>query len=89
MFLARVIGTVVSTVKHEFFRGEKLLLVERVDPDLKRTGSPVVIIDGQRAGVGDIMFVVDEGNSARQIKNSPGAPVRSCNLGIVDEIDYS
>jgi ethanolamine utilization protein EutN len=86
MFLARVIGSVVSTVKHEFYLGEKLLLVQRVDPDLKDVGLPTVIIDGQQAGIGDIIFVVDEGNSARQIKNSPGAPVRSANLGIVDEI---
>ena len=87
MFLAKVIGNVVSTEKHSFYEGEKLLLIKPVDPDFKEIGEASICIDRQRAGVGDIIFVVDEGNSARQITNSTMTPLRSANLGIVDSVD--
>jgi ethanolamine utilization protein EutN len=46
----------------------------------------LVAIDSVDAGVGQIVLVIDEGNSARQVIDDPTAPVRSVIIGIVDEI---
>ena len=45
MQIARVIGTVVSTVKNESLGGRKLLIVQTLDADLREKGSPTIALD--------------------------------------------
>lgn len=88
MYLAKVIGSVVSTIKHDFYKGEKLLLVKRISPNkTELKGKVDITLDRNSAGVGDLVLVIDEGNSARQIFNADGAPLRSVAVGIIDSID--
>ena len=56
MQIARVIGTVVSTVKNETLEGRKLLIVQTLDADLKDKGSPMIALDAVGAGVGELVF---------------------------------
>lgn len=56
MQLARVIGTVVSTVKNEALEGRKLLLVQTLHADLKDKGQPQIALDAVGAGVGELVF---------------------------------
>ena len=56
MQIARVIGTVVSTVKNESLGGRKLLLVQTLNADLKPKGSPMIALDSVGAGVGELVF---------------------------------
>ena len=56
MQLARVIGTVVSTIKNESLGGRKLLVVQTVDRNLQSTGKPMVAVDAIGAGVGELVF---------------------------------
>jgi len=56
MQIARVIGTVVSTVKNEALDGRKLLIVQTLDADLKDKGKPMVALDSVGAGVGELVF---------------------------------
>ena len=56
MQIARVIGTVVSTVKNESLAGRKLLIVQTLDSDLKEKGKPMVALDAVGAGVGELVF---------------------------------
>lgn len=86
MFLARVIGTVVATVKYEGLEGSKLLLVQPVDPKGKSIGSPLVACDQAQAGPGDPVFCV----SAREASHAmpiPFVPVDAAIVGIVDSVD--
>ena len=50
MQLARVIGTVVATVKSPGLEGVKLLVVQPLDRDRQPTGSPVVAADAGLKG---------------------------------------
>jgi len=84
--LARVIGTVVSTVKHGKYHGLKLLLVQPVDDEDRPIDSSYLAVDVVQAGVGDLVMVINEGNGARQIFNEPVLPIRSVIVGIVDEV---
>lgn len=56
MQLARVIGTVVSTVKNEALEGRKFLLVQTLDADLNDKGQPQIALDSVGAGVGELVF---------------------------------
>lgn len=56
MQLARVLGTVVATVKNDALEGRKLLVIQPVDGRLSRKGEPMVAIDSVGAGVGEIVF---------------------------------
>jgi len=54
--MARVIGTVVSTVKNETLEGRKFLVVQTLDADLKPKGQPQIALDAVGAGVGELVF---------------------------------
>jgi ethanolamine utilization protein EutN len=56
MQIARVIGTVVSTVKNESLDSRKLLIVQTLDADLKDKGQPMIALDSVGAGVGELVF---------------------------------
>jgi len=87
MYIGRVFGTVVATIKHETFARRKLLLVERLSPEGVPDAKYDIAVDVVQAGVGDIVLVLDEGNSARQIiDREPNGAIRAVVVGIVDEI---
>jgi ethanolamine utilization protein EutN len=87
MFLGRVSGTVVSTIHHPFYGARRMLLVDRVDGDLRPDGRYVIALDAVDAGAGELVLLIDEGNSARQVTGDPDGPVRAVIVGVVDEVD--
>lgn len=56
MQIARVIGTVVSTIKNGSLDGRKLLIIQTLDADLNDKGRPQVALDAVGAGVGELVF---------------------------------
>lgn len=89
MIIGKVVGTVVSTIKHPDFYGRKLLIVEAMHLLGERSEDSFIAIDTATAGIGDTVLVCQEGNSTRQVMGIPNAPVRSSIVGIIDEIDLS
>lgn len=45
MQLAKVIGTVVATRKHEALRGIKILMIQPLNDDLKPVDKPIAALD--------------------------------------------
>ena len=88
MILGKIVGTVVSTVKHSILTGCKVLIVQPVAPGGKTAGKTVLALDTVQAGVGDTVLVLDEGNSSRMIIGDDMAPVRTVIVGIVDAVQY-
>jgi len=86
MYLGRVIGSVVATIKISHLEGRRLLMVDRLDLDGRVTGAYDIAVDVVQAGPGDTVLVLDEGNGARQIFTSTGASVRSVIVGIIDAV---
>jgi ethanolamine utilization protein EutN len=89
MFIAKVIGNVVSTQKIAKFRGMKLLLVQpyiNKEGKLQISGSSVVAVDGVGAGVGECVLFT-QGSSARLTPATKDAPVDAVIVGIVDTIE--
>ena len=87
MQLARVIGAVVATHKHEKLRGAKLLLVQPVDAAGRPHGVPLLAVDAAQAGVGECVLVVREGRAAVAAIRRPAAPADTAIVGIVDRVD--
>lgn len=56
MQIARVLGTVVATVKSESLEGRKLLVIQPLDGSLNQKGRPMVAVDSVGAGKGEIVF---------------------------------
>jgi microcompartment protein CcmK/EutM len=87
MYIGRVSGTVVATIKNELFNGRKLLVVDRLDLKGLATAKYDIAVDMVQAGVGDLVLVLDEGNSARQIvSREPDGAIRALIVGIVDQV---
>ena len=83
MQLARVIGTVVATVKNDSLSGRKLLVVQTINAKLEPTGKPMVAIDSVGAGVGELVFWC-RGKEASFPFKREDTPTDCTIIGIVD-----
>jgi microcompartment protein CcmK/EutM len=83
MQIARVIGTVVSTVKNESLHGRKLLLVQTVDAQLNDRGKPMIALDAVGAGVGELVFWCRGKEAAFPFKRD-ATPTDCTIVGIID-----
>lgn len=89
MKLARVSGTVVSTINAPVFDERRLLLCDLIDPGGAATGGYVIAVDAVGAGAGETVLILDEGNGARQVVELDPAPIRAVVIGIVDSVDLA
>jgi ethanolamine utilization protein EutN len=83
MHLARVIGTVVATVKNDSLEGRKLLVVQTLDAKLQPHGKPIVALDAIGAGVGELVFWC-RGKEASFPFRREDTPTDCTVVGIVD-----
>jgi microcompartment protein CcmK/EutM len=86
MYIGKVIGTVVSTIKIDHLDDRKLLIVDQLDLEGQETGYYDIAVDVVQAGLGDTVLVIDEGNGARQVLGLDPGAVRAVIVGIVDEV---
>lgn len=90
MILSRVLGNVVSTVKHPVYEGTTVLVCQPVKADGKTAlGRSFLAVDSVQAGEGDLVVVAREGNAARQVLGGDDDPFHAVILGIVDDIDLT
>ena len=87
MKVARVVGTVVSTVASPIFEERKLLVCDLLDEAGDPDGGYLIAVDLVGAGSGETVLLLDEGNSARQAAGIAAGPLRTVVIGIVDAID--
>jgi ethanolamine utilization protein EutN len=91
MFVARVTGHVVSTLKVPTMSGQKLLTVEplRIDPDKKNrligTGRTFVCVDLVGVGADELVLIV-QGSSARMTEETAKMPVDAAIIGLVNQL---
>ncbi|MGI8788961.1 MAG: EutN/CcmL family microcompartment protein [Pyrinomonadaceae bacterium] len=83
MQLARVIGTVVSTIKNETLEGRKFLIVQTLTADLEPKGKPQVALDAIGAGIGELVFWC-RGKEASFPFKRDSTPTDCTIVGIVD-----
>jgi ethanolamine utilization protein EutN len=89
LFLAKVIGNVVSTQKNQGFLGMKLLLIQPYiakDGDLIPSGNSIVAVDSVGAGEEELVMYT-QGSSARVTDSTRNSPVDAVIVGIVDIVE--
>lgn len=86
MILARVVGTVVTTISHRDFKNRRLLVVQPLALDGEAPDEDFIALDNTQAGIGDTVLINREGNGARQVLQNPDACVISVIVGIVDSV---
>jgi ethanolamine utilization protein EutN len=89
MYIGKVMGTVVATIKISHLDARKLLLVDQLDLEGQETGTYDIAVDVAQAGPGDTVLVIDEGNGARQVLGLDPGAVRAVIVGVVDEVMIS
>jgi ethanolamine utilization protein EutN len=85
MQLARVIGTVVATVKNELLEGRKLLVIQPLDARYEAAGKPMIAIDSVGAGRGEVVFWC-RGKEASFPFEPAEVPTDCTIVGIVDSV---
>ena len=86
MKIAKISGTVVSTIKHPFFDSKPLMICDVIDTDGEVDGYTIAV-DVVGAGVGETVLILDEGTSARQVFGVDTGPIRAVIVGIIDQVD--
>ncbi len=86
MYIGKVTGNVVATIKISHLAARPLLLVHRLDLEGQETDYYDIAVDVAQAGPGDTVLVIDEGNGARQILGLDPGAVRAVIVGVVDQV---
>jgi ethanolamine utilization protein EutN len=80
-----VVGTATSTVKHASLVGAKLLVVQMLLADGRSSdGEPVLAVDRQGAGIGQLVLLTSDGKFTREMLSNENTPVRWSVMGIPD-----
>jgi ethanolamine utilization protein EutN len=85
VFLGRVIGCVWATAKDPSLEGLRLLFVQPLTPELKKTGKRLVCADSTGAGAGELVYWV-RGREASMPFLPKQVPADATIVGIVDEV---
>ena len=88
MKIARVTGTVVSTVKYEKYRGYKLLKVRHLTLEGEMTGEELIALDAADAGIGDIVLVNNDGGAAQMIMDDTKLIASVTICGVIDSYGW-
>jgi ethanolamine utilization protein EutN len=86
MFLGRVIGNVVCTVKNAPLEGQRLLIVQPLDRRGRDKGRPLVALDSVGAGAGETIYWC-RGREAALAFRSARTPTDATIVGIVDQVN--
>ncbi len=85
MFLGRVVGNVVATVKDAALKGQRLLIVQPLTPALKETGKRIVMLDAVGVGAGELIYWCRGRESSFPFLPDE-VPTDNTIVGIVDEL---
>jgi ethanolamine utilization protein EutN len=86
MFLARIDGTVTSTIKHSTLEGWRLLLGRRLEAGGAESGDPLVLVDTIGARIGATVLVSTDNEALRNASGNT-TPARLLVVGVVDHVN--
>ena len=89
MLLARVLGSVVSTIKHPAYDQTKLMVVQPIRPDGTPQGASLLAVDSAGAGAVETVLVLRQGAAAARGLGMKRPPIRSVIVGIVDRTNLN
>lgn len=87
MYIAKVIGKVVSVIKHSAYENRTLLLVQPLSLKSELVRTPTIAVDYVGAGEGDVVLVGAGPGTAQDVFGIENAPMRELVMGIIDRFD--
>ena len=87
MYLARVVGRVVSTVKQTSLQGQTLQWIQPIDASLDNRGAAVVAVDPIGLGPGELCYYITSREASLTLWDVFAA-VDAGIVGKVDRIDF-
>lgn len=88
MFLARIVGRVVATIKQDTLEGVCLQWIQPVDASGAERGAPLVAADPMGLGPGELCFYITAREASLALRESFAA-VDAAVVGKVDRVDVS
>lgn len=88
MFLAKIKKRVISTAKHDAYKGKRVFVIRPVSPDGIETGRESVAMDCVGAGIDDTVVCGGAPGVAQEMFNLDRAPIRTLIVAIVDKVDF-
>jgi ethanolamine utilization protein EutN len=85
MFLGRVVGTVVATMKDAALKGQRLLIVQPLKPDLTETGRCSIMLDAVGVGANELVYWCRGKESSFPFLPAE-VPADGTIVGVVDEL---
>jgi ethanolamine utilization protein EutN len=86
MFLARVVGNVVATVKNASLAQKKILIIQPIDKHGKDQGAKMLALDSVGAGAGETVYCC-RGREASFPWLPDDVPTETTIVAIVDRIN--
>ena len=86
MFIARIDGSLTSTVKHPSLGGQRLLIAQRLGSSGENVGEPIVVLDPFGARLGSRVLVTSDGAYAQALLEDKRTPSRMVVMGLVDQL---
>ena len=87
MYLGRVMGSLWATVKDANLTGQRILIVQPVNPQLEAKGKPVLCTDAMGAGAGELIYYT-KGKEASFPFLPVEVPTDMTVVGIVDQVTF-
>ena len=88
MFLARITGNVVATIKDPGLVGKKILVVQPIDERGKDRGAKLLALDSIGAGAGETVYCC-RGREASFPWYPDDVPTEATVVAIVDSVDIA
>ncbi len=85
MKMAKVIGTVVATVKDPALKSMKILMIQPMDEKFKAVGGPIAAVDTVKAGPHEFVYYTLAKESSLALPNT-FAPVDAAITGVIDDV---
>ncbi len=86
MFLAKVVGNVVATMKDPALDGKKILIVQPIDKNGLASGEKLLALDSVGAGAGETVYCC-RGREASFPWLPQEVPTETSIVAIVDEVN--
>jgi microcompartment protein CcmK/EutM len=88
MYICKVQGKCVSTIKNKGLSGYSLITVQKLNKSGSPSGDLMVVIDPMGCSVGETVLVTT-GSSARAALDNASSPADAVIVGIVDNCDFN
>ena len=89
MFLAKIVGKIVSVTKNKGLHGKKILIAVPINMNDEIIGGEIISLDNVGAGIGDKVLIATGSVARFAFDDEKDYPIDSAIISIVDSVEKS